>query len=102
MLLSLGLRAGCCAMSLLRRVETLEQRQPSQPDMIRVVRFVSALSEPSVPSAYTDYAGWHCDRCPGESAEAHRARALNAARQHCTGPVVLFECANDDGLQLTA
>jgi hypothetical protein len=92
MLLSLGLRAGCRAMSLLSRVATLEHRQPSDSDMIRVVRFVSAVGEPSEPSAYTDYAGWRCDRCPGESAEAHRARALNAARQHCTRPRVLFEC----------
>jgi hypothetical protein len=78
-------------MSLLRRVKTLEQRQPSQPDMIRVVRFVSAVGEPSEPSAYTDYAGWRCDRCPGESADGHRARALADARQRCAGRMVLFE-----------
>jgi hypothetical protein len=79
-------------MSLLSRVEALEQRQPSDSDMIRFVRFVSAGGEPTEPSAYADHCGWRCDRLAEESAEDHRARAVNAARKHCTRPVVLFEC----------
>jgi hypothetical protein len=79
-------------MSLLRRVESLEQRQPPESDVVRFVRFVSAADASIEPSAYTDHSGWRCDRIAGESAEAHRSRALNAARQRCSGRVVLFEC----------
>jgi hypothetical protein len=86
-------------MSLLRRVESLEQRQPSESDVVRFVRFVSAAAEPSEPNAYTDHAGWWCNRNAGESAQAHRDRALNAARQRCARPVVLFECRVSDEWQ---
>jgi hypothetical protein len=79
-------------MNLLRRVETLEQQQPSQSGLARFVRFVSTLDVPKEPSAYTDHAGWRCDRKAGESPADHRARAAGELESRCTGRVVLFEC----------
>lgn len=77
----------------------LESRAPADDGGVMILCFVAPNTTKPEPVAFStgfDSGDWRCEREPGESAEAHRERAIATMPANPHGGRVLLECYTAD------